>query len=454
MIQNERESWQSKIGFIAAASGSAIGLGNIWRFPYLVGENGGAAFIILYLICIGIVGLPVMLAELSIGRAAGKNPFGAFRLLAPGTPWKHLGSLGIVTGFGILSFYSVVAGWTLGYLVQGINGRFTGPSAVENTSELFSSLVASPVFAVGLMSIFIMITGLVVLKGVQSGIERWSKLLMPILLVILLMLVVRSLTLPGAMTGLEFYLKPRFDQVTAGTLVDALGQALFSLSIGMGTMITYGSYLSKKDNMVSSSLWICVMDTTIAITAGLAIFPALFALGMEPNAGPPLVFIVFPSVLGLMPGGYWFGIGFFGLLAMAALTSTISLMEVVVAFTVEEFGWSRRRSVLYISLLCAALAIPSALSFGSVEFFSSLPGLGIPFLDLMSIVFGDFALAIGAFMIAIFAGRIWGITPALEELVLGNERFRGKGAWKFMILFVTPLAILTILINLVRTTFL
>ena len=237
----EREHWQSRIGFIAAAAGSAIGLGNIWRFPYLVGENGGAAFVLIYLACIAVIGLPVMLAELSIGRAAGKNPFGAFLRLAPMSQWKHLGSLGIVPGLGILSFYCVIAGWTIGYLYLAIMGRFSGPVEKADTEALFAGLTADPGFSIGLMVLFLGLTAWVVLKGVQGGIERWSKTLMPALLLLLLFLVGRSLTLPGAFDGLEYYLKPDFSRVTAGTLVNAMGQALFSLSLGMGTMITYGS---------------------------------------------------------------------------------------------------------------------------------------------------------------------------------------------------------------------
>ncbi|UCE04937.1 MAG: sodium-dependent transporter, partial [bacterium] len=383
-LGSSRGSWGSKIGFIVAAAGSAIGLGNIWRFPYVAGENGGAVFVLIYIIFIIIIGLPVMIAELSIGRNAEKNPVGAFKKLFPRSLWKVIGGLGVITGIGILSFYGVIAGYTVGYFVKIIFGDFSHVVTAEQSGEIFSAFTANPYVSVGLFFFFIFSTVMVVMGGVSAGIERWSKILMPVLFFLLIVLAIRSITLAGAGKGLSFYLKPDFSKLSLTTFARALGQALFSLSLGMGTMITYGSYISKKDNLVTSASYVCFFDTLIAILAGLVIFPALFAMGMNPAGGPGLVFVVLPSIFAKMPGGMIFGAGIFLLLSVAALTSTISLLEVPVAYFVDEHGWSRRKAVISMGIITFLIGIPSALALGVNNFFTTFIKENFGFLDFMN----------------------------------------------------------------------
>ncbi|RMF58891.1 MAG: sodium-dependent transporter, partial [Calditrichaeota bacterium] len=356
MVQSseQRGQWSSKIGFIFAAAGSAIGLGNIWRFPYITGENGGAAFILIYLLCVVLICLPYMFAELALGRATQKNPVGAIRAITPGSLWVGIGVLGVLTGLFILSFYAVIAGWAFGYIFK----------TLFNESTPFQQFIATPMLDIGLTALFMLFTIMVVYGGVQGGIERWSKLLMPMLLILLIALIIRSVTLPGAETGIEFLLKPDFSKLTGKSFLAALGQAFFSLSLGMGLMITYGSYLSKKDNMVTSAVWVAIFDTVIALLAGFMIFPALFAFGKQPDAGPTLIFIVLPELFQKMFMGNVIGALFFLLLSIAALTSTISLLEVPVAYVVDEMGWKRKRTVWIAGGAAFLLSVPSALSQG------------------------------------------------------------------------------------------
>ncbi|HSQ47322.1 MAG TPA: sodium-dependent transporter, partial [Lutibacter sp.] len=277
-LETSRGNWGSKLGFIVAAAGSAIGLGNIWRFPYVAGENGGAAFVLIYIIFVVLIGLPVMIAELAIGRNTVKNPVGAFKKLLPQSLWKAIGGLGVITGIGILSFYAVIAGFTVGYFIKIILGDFNAIESAAQSGQIFAAFTANPYISIGLLLVFIILTVLVVMGGVSAGIERWSKILMPLLFLLLIILAIYSITLEGATKGLSFYLKPDFSKITLTTFARALGQALFSLSLGMGTMITYGSYISKRDNLVTSAAYVCFFDTLIAILAGLVMFPALFAM--------------------------------------------------------------------------------------------------------------------------------------------------------------------------------
>ncbi len=332
-----RGVWSSKTGFILAASGSAIGLGNIWRFPYVVGEGGGAAFVVIYLGFVFLLGAAVMLAELALGRHTDRNPVGAFEATAPGTLWKLVGLIGVITGVAILSFYAVIAGWTVGYLFKTVTGGFSQTITAQESQAIFESFASNPTASVGLLFMFLAVTSMVVLRGVSGGIERVSKTLMPILFALLILLAIRSVTLSGAGAGLEFYLAPDFSRISAGTFPAALGQAFFSLSLGMGAMITYGSYVSKKINLVTSTGIICLFDTLIALLAGLIIFPALFHAGLSPASGVGLVFQVLPTLFAELPAGQLFGAAFFLLLAIAALTSTIALLEVPVSYVIDEW---------------------------------------------------------------------------------------------------------------------
>jgi len=444
-LENSRGNWGSKFGFVLAAAGSAIGLGNIWRFPYVAGENGGAAFVLIYILFVVLIGLPVMIAELSIGRRTAKNPVGAFKTLFPKSLWKIVGGLGVATGICILSFYGVIAGYTFGYFLKIIAGNFVNITSSSQAGKIFTSFTADPFISIALLFFFIWLTVMVVMGGVSAGIERWSKILMPVLFLLLILLAVRSITLEGAEAGLSFYLKPDFSKVTFTTFARALGQALFSLSLGMGTMITYGSYIAKKDNLITSAAYVAFFDTLIAVLAGLVMFPALFAMGLDPAQGAKLVFVVLPSIFAKMPGGMIFGASMFLLLTVAALTSTISLLEVPVAYFVDEHKWSRRKAVVSMGVITFIIGIPSALSFGANSFFSSFISKHFGFLDMMNAVFGNYSLSIGAFFIAIFAGYKWGVKAVAKEIEKEKNVFFFKKAWAFLIRFICPVAIFFIL---------
>lgn len=451
-MQESRELWQSKFGFILAAAGSAIGLGNIWRFPYMTGENGGAAFVLLYVFFVILIGFPIMLAELSLGRKTNKNALGSFSSIFPGTNWRFVGGLGIFTGIAILSFYSIIAGWTVGYIFKTISGTFSEIPNAQFLTDEFNRFAANPFSAILLHGVFIFLTVSVVIGGVSKGIERWSRILMPILFSLLILLVIRSVTLgSGVKEGLEFYLKPDFSKISGETIFMALGQALFSMSLGMGTMITYGSYISKKDNLVTSGVSVAFFDTGIALFAGLAIFPALFAIGLSPDGGPGLVFMAFPLIFDKIPGGVFFGTGFFILLSIAALTSTISLLEVPVSYMIDEKKWSRKIAAITAGSIAFVLGIPSAISQGASDFFSNLPIVNVAFLDFMNIVFGNYALAIGAFFIALFVGWKWGVKQASKEIEEGNPVFSYRKMWSITLRFLAPICILIMMIYLAWT---
>ncbi|MBN1157807.1 MAG: sodium-dependent transporter [Bacteroidales bacterium] len=445
MTRQKRGTWGSKFGFILAAAGSAIGLGNIWRFPYITGENGGAAFVILYLFFVVAIGLPVLIAELTVGRKTRKNPVGAFKSLAPKSLWKFVGALGVFTGIATLSFYGVVAGWALGYFFKTLLGDFSQAITGAQSETIFSQFSSNPLFAIGLFFLFILLTAFIVKGGVSAGIERWSKILMPVLFVLLIVLAIYSLSLEGAGRGLEFYFKPDFSKITATTFAMALGQAMFSLGLGIGIMITYASYLSKNDNLVASAGIICLFDTVIAIIAGLIIFPALFAVNIDPAGGPGLVFVVLPSIFARMPMGILFGAGIFLLISLAALTSTISILELPVSYFIDDRKWPRKKATWVISLVAFIMGIPSALSMGASDYLSDIPFFGMGFLDMMSIVFANYALTIGAFFISVFVGYKWGIKAAVKEIELSGKKFSLRSVWAFLIRFICPVAIAVIL---------
>ncbi len=434
-----RGQWSSKIGFIFAAAGSAIGLGNIWRFPYVTGQNGGAAFVFVYLLCILVIGLPYLYAELALGRAIQKDPVGSISAIRPKSGWVLIGGLGIITGFFILSYYGVIAGWTFGYIFKTLFHNHSG----------FGAFVANPYLEIGLFAIFMFFTVMVVYGGVQQGIERWAKILMPVLFILLLILIVYANFLPGSGKGLSFYLKPDFSKITGSVVLAALGQAFFSLSLGMGLMVTYGSYISKDDNLLSSGMWVAVADTVIAIMAGLIIFPAIFAMDKNPAEGPGLVFHVLPEIFNNMPAGILVGVIFFILLSIAALTSTISLLEVPTAYLVDEKGVARKIAVWIVGGLTFLIGIPSALSQGAVSWLSKPIIGGKEFLSLMDFLWGNLSLALGAFFLSIFVGWVWGAKHAAKELSLGNKSFaKWAPLWGFLIRFVAPITIFIILLNL------
>ncbi len=449
-----REVWSSRVAFVLAAAGSAIGLGNVWRFPYLVGKNGGAAFLIIYLATVLLIGLPVMIAEVGLGRFTRRNPVGALARAAPNSGWRIVGILGVITGFGILSYYSVVAGWTIGYTLKAVTGAFAHLTNPGQTGELFGHFVGNVQTVLPFHALFMALTVTVVIGGVRRGIERWTLILMPGLFLMLLLLVLRSLTLDGAGKGITFYLQPDFSKVTAATFLAALGQALFSLSVGMGVMITYGSYLSEREDVVAATSSVCLFDTVVALLAGLAIFPALFAVGgMEPTQGTGLVFVVLPAIFHRIPLGGLFGTVFFVLLVVAALTSAISLMEVCVAYITDEKGWTRKGACYLVGGVSFLLGIPAALSNGASPVLSQLPFLHMGFLDLMDTIFGNLALTLGALLICLFAGWRWIPKDALKGAIEGSA-YPGLGQpWLFLIRYLCPVAIGAILLQILTNLF-
>ncbi|MDA0685099.1 MAG: sodium-dependent transporter [Bacteroidetes bacterium] len=446
-----RGQWSGKAGFILAAAGSAIGLGNIWRFPYTAGENGGGAFVLVYLLFVLVIGIPVVLSELSIGRFTKLNPVGAFKKLAPGTNWKWLGGLGVLTGFGILAFYSVIAGWTLSYLWGAITGHIGGVTTAAESEAIFTTLISGSYMPVILTAIFMILTVVVVRGGVSEGIERATKILMPTLLVMLVIMAIRSITLPGGMEGVAYLFSPDFSKLSVGVVLAALGQAMFSLSLGMGAMITYGSYFPDSENLPQAGVIVALFDTGIAFLAGLIIFPALFSVGVDPNGGPGLVFVVLPSIFAQLPAGGLFAIAFYFLLAIAALTSTISLLEVVVAYFVDEKGWARQRAAITIGIACFLFALPSALSQGAVGWLTDFLGTGITFLDLQNIIWGNYSLSFGALMLCIFVGWKWGIPAALVSLEASGHKLPASAFFSAMVRFVCPVAVGIILIYIMWT---
>jgi NSS family neurotransmitter:Na+ symporter len=441
----DREQWGSRLGFILAAAGSAIGLGNIWRFPYVTADNGGGAFVVVYLICIALICLPYLFAELALGRHSQKNPVGAIAAIKKGTPWVLVGGLCVLTGVFILSYYGVVAGWALGYIFKA----FVAPAA--ESSAYFSSFVADTTTVIPLAAGFMLITILVVYGGVEQGIERWAKVLMPVLLVLMLVVIFRAVTLPGAGEGLNFYLNPDFSKINGTVILAALGQAFFSLSLGMGAMITYGSYLPKRENLIVSGGYVALFDTVIALMAGLMIFPALFAMGMKPESGgPALIFVVLPEVFAEMPLGSFISAVFFVLLSIAALTSMVSLLEVVVSYFVDETTWSRAKSVWVVGGFTFAAGLPSALSQGGSDLLTNQISLfgQTGFLSIMDFIWGNISLALGALLISIFVGWIWGTGQAIEELQQGDDdMFTGAPVtvWRVFLQYICPVVIAAIL---------
>lgn len=444
-----RETWGSRTAFVLAAAGSAIGLGNIWRFPYLTGQNGGAAFVLIYLFIVLLIGLPVMMAEVSLGRRTRRNPVGAFEGAAPNSAWRNVGVLGVITGFAILSYYSVVAGWTLAYTLKAVTGAFTHLTDPGKTGRLFEHFVGDSQSVLTYHALFMALTVAVVMGGVRRGIERWTFILMPILFLMLILLVLRAVTLEGAGQGIAFYLKPDFSKVTTATFLAALGQAFFSLSLGMGAMITYGSYLSQSEDVVVTTAAVSLFDTVIALLAGLVIFPALFSVGgAEPTAGPKLVFVVLPAIFQRIPFGGLFGGVFFVLLAVAALTSAISLLEVCVAYMTDEKGWTRHKACFLAGGGAFILGIPAALSTGASTFLSSIPLLQMGFLDLMDMLFGNVALTVGGFLLCVFVGWYWSPEEALAAVMEGSAYPSLGRPWFLLIRYLCPLAIGTILLQL------
>jgi neurotransmitter:Na+ symporter, NSS family len=445
-----RGNFSGRLGFIMAAAGSAVGLGNIWKFPYEAGQNGGAAFLLIYILLTFLLCYPIMLGEIAIGRKAASDAYGSYKQLG-GKNWGYLGLYGILCGIMILSFYNVVAGWAFGYFLEISFGNLLDH---PNYGTFFSEYVTDFWDNLFFSLCFMALTAFIVLKGVQKGIEAASKIMMPALFSILILLIIYSLTLPNASAGISFYLLPDFSKINFQTIYSALGQAFFSLSLGMGALITYGSYVNKNQNILSSAATITLMDMSVAFLSGLLIFPLVFSQGQSPAEGPALVFVVLPGIFNSMGPifGRIIGGGFFLLLCFAALTSTISLLEVPVAYFVDQKKWSRKATTWLLAAVIFILGLPSMLSQGAVEMFSSLPFYqGRSALDFVSEVFSDISLPLGGCLMTIFIVRRWGTNNMSEELYQGNETYKNSFLEKyvnFSIRYICPviLGIFSILI--------
>lgn len=439
-MAEKRVTFASKIGMVAAAAGSAVGLGNIWRFPSQTADGGGAIFILIYIACILFFGIPLMMSEFMVGRAARANTAGAFQKLAPGTPWKWVGRLGVLTGFVIMGFYLVVSGWMLDYFFQSLSGSL---QRVDNLSAHFGELQANPLRQIAWMIAFVILTAYFIVSGVKKGIERSAKIFMPLLFLLLIVLAIRAITLEGAASGLDFLFRPDMSHVKSTVFLDAMGQAFFSLSIGMGCMITYGSYFNNNTDLAKTSIQVSTLDTLVAILAGVVIFPSAFALSVNPESivdelvagGPGLLFITLPELFNQMPLSMMWSALFFCLLALAALTSTISLMEVVTVYLHEEYRVSRLKGTLLVSLGVVILGIIS--SYSSV------------FFNVLDVASAKFMLPIGGLFICLFVG--WKLKRNLLLVQLTNDgelpgRAKLLKGYLFLIRYVIPFGILAIFV--------
>ncbi len=447
-----RSQFGSKFGFIMAAAGSAVGLGNVWRFPYLTGEHGGAAFVLVYIFCVVLVAVPMLINEIAMGRLTGKNPVGAVQSLGGNKIWVALvGVLPLIVTFVVLSYYSTIAGWTVGYI-------FTSLFSIKTT---FSEFIATPEYVIPLGAAVILMTAFIVLAGVAGGIEKATKIMMPLLFVLLILVIFRSITLPGAGKGVEYYLVPDFSKINGRVILAALTQAFFSLGVGWGMMITYGSYVNKNQNIVTSSLWVSAMDTSVALLAGFMVFPAVFAFNQSPSEGPTLVFSVLANIFQQMPLGNIAGALFFLLLFFAAITSTISMLEAPSAYFMDQKKWSRKKAAWIVAIAAFLLGIPSALSTGAIE---SLSIINVDFLgviktgvmDIFDYLFGSLFMMMVVLSTCLYTGWFIKTELLVDEIEKGAPGFKSSKIlgiapykiWLFMIRFVCPVIIGLVILNM------
>jgi NSS family neurotransmitter:Na+ symporter len=448
MAITERGTFGSKLGIILATAGSAVGLGNVWRFPFMTGQNGGAAFILIYFGCILLLGIPGMISEFIIGRHSASNAARAYDRLSEGKPWRVVGYLGIITSTIILGFYAVVAGWCLQYLFASLSGHLSGDA--DYVRRYFENFSAHPMKPAFWSVAFVLITHFVIIRGVRNGIEKASKLLMPALLVLLVVIVVASCMLPGAAEGVRFLLMPDFSKLSSSVFLEALGQAFFSLSLGTACLCTYASYFGKQVDLLKSASQIALVDSLIAVLAGLMIFPAAASVGVNPDSGPSLIFITLPNVFqqafSSMPAaGYVVGVMFYALLVFAALTSTISMHEIGTAFFHEELRLPRKKAAWIITSVCCAIAVLCSLSVGA------LPGVqlfGRPLMDFCDFLTAQFMLPAGAFMTSIYIG--WFVSRKVvhgEFTNGGTLHARFFHVYLFCVRYVVPVCILMVFLH-------
>ena len=449
MHKNERASFSSKLGAVLAAAGSAVGLGNVWRFPYEAGNHGGAAFILIYIGCVLLLGMPIMIAEFSVGRRSKASTGKAYEVLAPGTSWKWLGFLGVMTGLLILGYYSVVAGWTLEYIMVSITEGFANKTP-ENFVSDFQSFSQDPIRPLVWLVIFLLATHFIIIKGVQKGIEKSSKIMMPILFILVLILAGSSLSLPDAGKGLSFLFRPDFSKVNGDVFLAAMGQAFYSLSLGMGCLSTYASYFGPNERLGKTALSVGGIDTLVAILAGIIIFPAAFSVGIQPDAGPSLIFITLPNVFQQAFGGIpllatLLSLSFYILLAMAALTSTISLHEVVTAYLHEKFHMERSKGAILVTSFCLVTGVLSSLSLGDWQEYKIF---GLGFFDFFDFITAKFMLPVSGVLVCLFVGWYMKRSESYDEFTnRGLNESAYYGIYLFLVKFIAPIGILFIFVR-------
>ena len=455
MQEEQRSQWGSSFGFVMALAGSAVGLGNLWKFPYMAGKNGGGIFLFIYLFFVLVAGIPLILGELAIGRHTRLEPISAFETLD--RRFKFVGVLGVLSGILIPCYYVVIGGWVIAYIFRFIIYITEGFPA--DTAASFRAFITNPYEPLVWQTLFLLGSTWIVYRGVEKGIEKFSKIMMPLLFVLLLVMIVRSLTLPGAMEGVVFLFKPDISKLTFNGVMDAMGQMFWSMSLGMGIIITYGSYMRKKNNMVTGGLMIPLLDTAAAILAGLCILPAVFAFGIEPSEGPTLTFITLPQVFAQMPMGIFFGIIFFVLLLLAAITSNVSLMEVGVGFLIDRFKMRRHRAAIAITIFTFLVSIPCCLSMGVLEkhavfgFLATGPLEGVKLFgmncfDLIDYVAQNVFMIVAGLFTCIFIGYYWGVDNCLKEITNdGQNPFPGSRVLRFLLRYVSPVVMILVLLR-------
>ena len=443
----KRDSFGSRFGALVAMAGSAVGLGNLWRFPYLVGENGGAAFIIVYIAMSFLICLPIFISEFVIGRRSQKNAYAAFRDLSGGSAWRWVGLMTVIVPLIVLSYYSVIGGWSIDYMLKSFTFSFTGESSRSTFSTMFTDFVSSPWSSLAAHTAFLLATTLIVVVGIKDGIERFSKVMMPILFFMVLGIAVYSLTLPGAGSGVDYLFRPDFSKIDAKAFAAALGQAFFSLSLGFGTIMTYASYVSKKENIMTQSVATAVSDLMFAMIAGVAIMPAVFAFGLDPQSGPGLVFETLPYVFGQMPAGGFVAILFFVALLVAALTSSISMLEVAVAFLVEERNMSRKAACFVLFAVCWVIGALCSLSFGPL---SDVQIAGRSIFDFFDNLSSNILMTLGSLLTVLFVGWRLKKTDIYDEFTNGGSisaNAKMFGVLWFLIRYVAPVAIIAVFVS-------
>ena len=442
-----RDSFGSRFGALVAMAGSAVGLGNLWRFPYLVGENGGAAFIIIYILLSFVICLPIFISEFVIGRRSQKNAFAAFRDLSGGSAWRWVGLFTIIVPLVVLSYYSVIGGWSVEYLLKSVSFSFTVEASQSVFHSMFTDFVSSTWAPLIAHTAFLLVTILIVIVGIKDGIEKFSKVMMPLLFFMVVAIAIYSMTLPGASAGLDYLFNPDFSKITGKAIAAALGQAFFSLSLGFGTIMTYASYVSKKENIMFQSAATAVLDLMFALIAGMAIMPAVFAFGLNPQSGPGLVFETLPFVFGQMPAGGVVAILFFLALLVAALTSSISMLEVAVAYLVEEKKFSRLWACVVLFAVCWVVGAICSLSFGPLSYIKIDGGNIFDFFDNLS---SNILMTLGSLLTVLFVGWRLKKTDVYDEFTNGGTLSRNArifGVLWFLIRYVCPLAIAAIFIS-------